>query len=112
MMAFAGTHSGATTGSTAVTLAWSGTATLTSDYTVAASGTGVTLSNNSWPPPRSTLFPYTTLFRSPVDDTAIEPTEDVVLTLVAGSGYTVGTPSSASGTIADNDVGEIVRAQD
>src|SRR5260221_11849491 len=41
-------------------------------------------------PPRSTLFPYTTLFRS-------------VLTLSANAAYTVGSPSSATVTIADND---------
>ena len=38
-----------------------------------------------------------------VDDTADEGAETVNLTLAAGTGYTVGTASSASGTIVDND---------
>ena len=40
---------------------------------------------------------------TPVDDTAVEGSETATLTVASGSGYTVGTPSSASGSIADND---------
>jgi len=40
---------------------------------------------------------------TPIDDTAIESSEGVTMTLVAGSGYNVGSPSAASGTITDND---------
>jgi subtilase family serine protease len=40
----------------------------------------------------------------PIDDQAIENNETVVLTLYAGSGYTVGAPSSATVTIVSNDV--------
>jgi hypothetical protein len=39
---------------------------------------------------------------TPVDNTSIEPSESVTLTLTSGTGYTVGTPSTATGTIADN----------
>src|SRR5258705_9528892 len=45
------------------------------------------------PPPRSTPFPYTALFRS----------ETVVLTLASDAAYIVGSPNSATVTIADND---------
>jgi hypothetical protein len=41
---------------------------------------------------------------TPVDDTTFEGNETVTLTVASGTGYTVGTPSSATGTIADNDV--------
>jgi hypothetical protein len=39
----------------------------------------------------------------PVADNSVEADETVVLTVVAGSGYTVGAPSSASGTITNDD---------
>jgi subtilisin family serine protease len=40
---------------------------------------------------------------TPVDDPAAEGNETVVLTLAAGSAYVVGSPGSATVTIADND---------
>ncbi|MBL8470825.1 MAG: hypothetical protein JNM98_03430 [Rhodocyclaceae bacterium] len=87
-------------GDIVVNLAWAGSATLGADYTVSVSG-GVLSSD------RSTLTLASgssgaTLTVTPVDDTAVEPSETVTLTLNAGSGYAVGT-ASASGTIADND---------
>src|SRR5204862_1962563 len=39
----------------------------------------------------------------PVDDSAFEPSEGVTLTLGTGTGYTRGTPNTASGTISDNE---------
>jgi hypothetical protein len=39
----------------------------------------------------------------PTDDGASEPTETIVFTITSGTGYTVGSPSSASITILDND---------
>ncbi len=39
----------------------------------------------------------------PVDDTSVESAETVVLTVATGSGYAIGSPSSATVTIADND---------
>ena len=84
------TRSGNTTGSTAVTLAWSGAATLTTDYTVAATGTGATLSSNSLTLTFAAGATSATITVTPVDDTLLKPAEDVVLTLVAGTGYTVG----------------------
>ncbi|HET6426983.1 MAG TPA: Calx-beta domain-containing protein, partial [Phycisphaerae bacterium] len=44
-----------------------------------------------------------TITITPVDDGDVEGDETVTLTLAAGSGYTVGSPSSDTVTIADND---------
>jgi hypothetical protein len=41
---------------------------------------------------------------APVNDLLPEDDETVVLTLVAGTGYTVGSPSSATVTIDDDDL--------
>ena len=48
-------------------------------------------------------YASTTITIAPIDDAMIESNETVTLTLSADSGYTVGTPASASVTIADND---------
>lgn len=40
-----------------------------------------------------------------LDDTAVESSETVILTLASGSGYTIGSPNSATVTITDNDTG-------
>jgi hypothetical protein len=44
---------------------------------------------------------------TPVDDSEIEGSETVMLTVVPGSGYDVGIPNTAEVTIADNDVTEV-----
>lgn len=41
----------------------------------------------------------------PIDDSAVEPSETVVLNLSAGTGYVVGAPASATVTIRDNEGG-------
>jgi len=43
------------------------------------------------------------LLVTPVDDAEVEGTETVTLTVTAGAGYTVGVPSTATVSIADND---------
>src|SRR5206468_442428 len=40
----------------------------------------------------------------PTADTTVEPDETVVLTVAAGSGYTIGSPTTATGTITNDDV--------
>ncbi|WP_279363913.1 putative Ig domain-containing protein [Xanthomonas sacchari] len=45
-----------------------------------------------------------TITVDPTPDTTVEPDETVVISLNAGSGYTVGSPSSATGTILNDDV--------
>src|SRR5204862_3956404 len=44
-----------------------------------------------------------TLTVTPIDDSTVEGNETVVLTLSANAAYTVGSPNSATITIADND---------
>ncbi|WP_425510202.1 putative Ig domain-containing protein [Xanthomonas indica] len=44
-----------------------------------------------------------TITIDPTPDTTVEPDETVVISLNAGSGYTVGSPSSATGTILNDD---------
>ena len=95
---FTFTRSGSTTSSLAVNVAWSGSATA-ADYTVRSTA-------GHWPA-RSLTFAAgsatVTVTITPIDDTAVEGAETVTLSVVAGSGYVLGSPSSASGSIADND---------
>ena len=84
-----------------VNLAWSGTATYGTDYTVTV--TGGTLSPNGTTLTLAAGSTGATITIAPVDDSAAEPTETVTLTANVGSGYVVGNPASASGSIADND---------
>ena len=44
-----------------------------------------------------------TITYSVVNDTTVEPTETLTMTLASGAGYTVGSPSSATANIVDND---------
>lgn len=70
----------------------SGTATAGSDYTALsgsiALGAGVTSA---------------TIAVTPLQDLLIEADETVIVTLTAGSGYTLGSPATATVTIRDND---------
>ena len=45
-----------------------------------------------------------TIVVDPTSDSSIEANETVILTVAAGAGYTVGAPSSATGTITNDDV--------
>jgi glucose/arabinose dehydrogenase/chitodextrinase len=84
-------RTGSTTSPLAVTFSVGGTAT-SGDY--ASIGTSVTI-----PAGASSVSVTVT----PVDDSAAEGSETVILTLSASSAYTVGTPASATVTIADNE---------
>jgi len=98
---FAVSRTGSVASTIAIALTWSGTAAYGTDYTVAA--TGGTLSANGLQLTLAAGATGATLTITPVDDATAESTEAVTLTLAAGGGYTVGTPASASGSIADND---------
>lgn len=98
VMTFNVTRTGSTATTLAVNLTFGGTATA-ADYTVSVlggslSGSVLTLAAGS---------SSATLTVTPVDDTAVEGSETVILTIASGSGYTVGAPASQTGTIADND---------
>ncbi len=49
--------------------------------------------------------PSATITITPVDDSEVEGNETVILTLTADAAYTIGSPSSGTVTIADNDTG-------
>ncbi|MDW8372682.1 MAG: Calx-beta domain-containing protein [Planctomycetota bacterium] len=76
-----------------VVLAISGTATGGTDYE--ALGTSVTIPEGE---------AQVTLTVTPLEDTEFEGAETVVVTLQSGAAYVVGSPASATVTIADNDV--------
>ncbi len=85
-----------TTGSLTVNLAVSGTATNGTDYTPVL--------------PTSVTFPdgvATASFTvTPADDSLVEGAETVILSIASGSSYSIGVNSSATITIADNDVAD------
>ncbi len=78
---------------TTVNLTASGTATSGSDYSGSVSSVVI---------PGGALSATVTV--NPTADSVIESNETVILTVTAGSGYTVGSPSSATGTITNDDV--------
>ncbi|MCI0636593.1 MAG: hypothetical protein L0206_22135, partial [Actinobacteria bacterium] len=86
------TRTGSTTSSLLVNLTVGGTAAAGSDYSTITSP--VTIAAGS---------ATKTVTVTPVDDGTVESVETVVLTVAAGSGYNVGSPSSATVAIADND---------
>ncbi|MCE4564244.1 choice-of-anchor D domain-containing protein [Maribellus sp. CM-23] len=77
-----------------------GIATLTTDYTQSgaasfnASAGTVTISTGT---------NTASITITPVGDAGLEPDETIVLTLTSGTGYDAGSPSSASGTIVNDD---------
>ncbi len=87
------TRTGVTTDPLTVTYTVGGTAS-SGDYTPTLTGT-VTLGAGQ---------PSATITIAPVDDALFEGDETLVLTLAADAAYTVGTPGTATATIADNDV--------
>jgi hypothetical protein len=86
------TRSGVTTNALTVNYTVGGTATNGTDYT--SIPTSVTFAANA-----STA----TVIVDPTADTTVEPDETVALTLATGTGYTVGTPNTATGTITNDD---------
>src|SRR2546429_9306371 len=53
-------------------------------------------------PPRSTLFPYTTLFRSALErEWALDDSGSAALTIAVQAGFIVGTLASALGNLPD-----------
>ena len=82
---------GATTAALTVNYTVGGTATAGSDYA-------------AWPERRAGGAAAATMTVTPVNDTAVEPDETVVVTLSASAAYTVGAPSSATVTIQSDDL--------
>ncbi|MBK8067591.1 MAG: DUF11 domain-containing protein [Rhodanobacteraceae bacterium] len=78
---------------TTVNIGTAGTATSGGDYTGGGIATLVIPSNSS----------TATITIDPTGDTTVEPDETVILSVASGSGYTVGSPISATGTIQNDD---------
>jgi YD repeat-containing protein len=90
-------RTGSIAASLTVTYSVSGTATAGSDYT--ALGTSVSFA--AWA--RTATKTVT-----PRQDTLVEASETIILTLAAGSGYAVGTPASATVILTSDDVAPTV----
>ncbi|MCZ8199205.1 Calx-beta domain-containing protein, partial [Microcystis sp. LE19-55.1A] len=86
------TRSGVTTNALTVNYTVGGTATLNTDYTRTGTTNTVTFAAGS-----STA----TVTVDPTADTTVESDETVILTLAAGTGYTVGTTTAVTGTITN-----------
>ena len=91
---FTVTRTGPTTAALTVSYTVGGTATSVTDYTPALSGTAVI--------PVGAASAALTL--TPVNDTAFEGPETVVVTVTGAAPYLVGAASTATVTIADNDL--------
>ena len=84
------------------------TAALTVNYTIAGSATKGTDYNNLTGTATFAAGSTTALVDiNPVNDTAVENAETVILTLANNSAYQVGTANTATVTIADNDTNTI-----
>src|SRR5678816_2144728 len=94
------TRNGVTSTPLTVNFTIGGTATFNTDYTQTGAATFV--------PPNGTVTfgagnTTATVTVDPTADTGVEPNETVILTLAAGTGYNVSAPSSATGTITNDD---------
>ena len=89
---FTVSRTGGTSGDLSVNYNVGGTATSGTDY--ASIGTSVTIPGGQ---------ASATITVTPIDNTLVEGTETVVVTLALGAGYSVGAPSSDAVTILDDD---------
>ena len=85
-------RTGATTSALRVNYTVGGTATPGSDYTALAASLNIPAGAAS-----------ATLTVAPLNDTAVENDETVLVTLAANAAYTIGTPSSATVTLSSDD---------
>ncbi len=89
---FTVTRTGATTSALAVNYAISGTATNGTDYQTLNGSVSIAAGQAS-----------VAITVTPIDDALVEGTETVIATLSANAAYTLGSPSSATVNIADDD---------
>ncbi len=94
------TRAGVTSGALTVNFTINGTATFNTDYTQSGAAT--------FAPPNGTVTfdagsSTATVTIDPTSDSTVEPDETVILTVAAGTGYNVGAPSFATGTITNDD---------
>jgi hypothetical protein len=84
-----------------VAVLWGGSASFGVDYTLSVSGGTLSADGSTLTLADGVAGASVTV--TPVDDSGVEAAETVSLSLLAGSGYVLGSPVSASGSIADND---------
>lgn len=89
---FTVTLSSASSGTTTVNFTVSGTATSGSDYTSIGTSVNVTDGNTT-----------ATITVTPIDDSDVESSETVIVTLASGTGYTAGSPDEATVNITSDD---------
>lgn len=89
---FTFTRTGATTDSLTVNISVSGTATPSTDY-IALASTVIFNSGSS----------TADITVTPIDDAVLENSESVIVSIIAGTGYLVASPSSATVTLLDNE---------
>lgn len=95
------TRTGSTTSAMTVNFSVAGTASFTEpDYTQTGAATFTATSGTVVIPSGSTTATVTI---DPSADSTVESDETVVLTVTSGTGYTVGSPSAATGTITNDD---------
>jgi uncharacterized repeat protein (TIGR01451 family) len=99
-MVYTFTRNGVTSTPLTVNFTIGGTATFNNDYTQSGAATFV--------PPNGTVTfaagnSTATVTVDPTADSTSEPDETVILTVAAGTGYNVAAPSSATGTILNDD---------
>jgi hypothetical protein len=96
---FTVTRGGGVGGSTIVNLAWSGTATFGTDYTVTA--TGATLGTGALTLTFAPGATTATVTVTPVDDNLVEGSDGVTVALKTGTGSPALPPGTDPGAIAD-----------
>ena len=94
------TRNGVTTGPLTVNFSVGGTATFNTDYTQTGAATFTAIDGTVTFGAGNTTATVTV---DPTADNTVEPNETVILTLAAGTGYNVANPSTATGTITNDD---------
>jgi Concanavalin A-like lectin/glucanases superfamily/Calx-beta domain/CARDB len=100
------TRNGVATGAITVNFSVGGTATLNNDYTQSGATTFTsTVGTIAFASGETSK----TVTVDPTSDTTVEPDETVVLTVTSGTGYSVGSPGSATGIITNDDATQAVQ---
>ena len=94
------TREGPTTSALTVNFTAAGTASSSTDYALTGAATFDGANGTVTIPIGSSTAALTV---NPTTDSTVEPDETVIVTVAAGTGYDVGTPGSATGTITNDD---------
>jgi DNA/RNA endonuclease YhcR with UshA esterase domain len=98
------TRTGSTTHALTVKYSIGGTAIGGTDYTIGGTSTSVNFTNRMGTVTFAAGASTVDILVNPIDDTLVEPSETVILTLLGSSTYQIGTSNTATVTILDNDV--------